>query len=83
MEVDRHELEYQAQGHWHGFKYRWGEMIGIDRAQKLVHLNATFDEDGREITPVRSFKYDYLVDCHRQRLERLRHARREGERGDA
>ena len=61
MEVDRHELEYQAQGHWHGFKYRWGEMIGIDRAQKLVHLNATFDEDGREITPVRSFKYDYLV----------------------
>lgn len=61
MEVDRHELEYQAQGHWHGFKYRWGEMTGLDRAQKLVHLNATYDEDGREITPVRSFKYDILV----------------------
>ncbi len=61
MEVDRHELEYQAQGHWHGFKYRFGEMTGIDRGKKLVHLAATHDEDGREITPERSFKYDILV----------------------
>ncbi|HMN38928.1 MAG TPA: NAD(P)/FAD-dependent oxidoreductase [Hyphomicrobium sp.] len=61
MEVDRHELEYQAQGHWHGFKYRFGEMTGIDREKKLVHLAATYDEDGREITPERSFKYDILV----------------------
>ncbi|MGE0056196.1 MAG: NAD(P)/FAD-dependent oxidoreductase [Hyphomicrobium sp.] len=61
MEVDRHELEYQAQSHWHGFKYRFGEMTGIDRTNKLVHLAATYDEDGREITPERSFKYDILV----------------------
>ncbi len=61
MEVDRHELEYQAQGHWHGFKYRFGEMTGIDRSKKLVHLAATYDEDGREITPERSFTYDILV----------------------
>lgn len=61
MEVDRHELEYQAQGHWHGFKYRFGEMTGIDREKQLVKLAATYDEDGREITPVRSFKYDVLV----------------------
>ena len=31
MDVDRHALEYQAQGYWHGFKYRYGEMIGLDR----------------------------------------------------
>ena len=61
MEVDRHELEYQAQGHWHGFKYRWGELIGLDRAAKRIHLSATYDEDGREITPNRSFTYDKLV----------------------
>ncbi|MGL4395443.1 MAG: NAD(P)/FAD-dependent oxidoreductase, partial [Hyphomicrobium sp.] len=61
MEVDRHELEYQAQGHWHGFKFRYGEMTGVDRKAKRVNLAATFDEDGREITPVRSFDYDYLV----------------------
>lgn len=61
MDVDRHELEYQAQGWWHGFKYRYGEMIGIDRKGKRVHLAATFDEDGREITPDRWFAYDTLV----------------------
>lgn len=61
MDVDRHEIEYMAQGHWHGFKFRYGEMIGLDRAAKLVHLAATFDEDGREITPERSVPYDTLV----------------------
>lgn len=61
MDTGRHELPYQAQGHWHGFQYRYGEMIGIDRANKRVHLAATYDEDGREITPDRWFPYDTLV----------------------
>ncbi len=61
MDVSRHELEYQAQGYWHGFQFRYGEMTGIDRKKKLVFLAATYDEEGREITPVRSFKYDTLV----------------------
>ena len=61
MDVDRHEVEYQAHGHWHGFKYRYGEMIGLDRAKKLVHLARTVDEDGREITPDRWLPYDTLV----------------------
>lgn len=61
MDVDRHQLDYLAQAHWHGFTYRFGEMTGIDRAQRLVHLAATFDDEGRPITPVRSFAYDILV----------------------
>ena len=61
MDVDRHELEYMAQGHWHGFKFRYGEMIGLDRKARLVHLAATADEDGREITPDRWVPYDTLV----------------------
>jgi NADH dehydrogenase len=61
MDVDRHEVEYMAQGHWHGFKYRYGEMIGLDRAKKLVHLAHTVDEDGREVTPDRWLPYDTLV----------------------
>jgi NADH:ubiquinone reductase (H+-translocating) len=61
MDVAHHELEYQAQGYWHGFQFRYGEMTGIDRKKKLVFLAATFDEDGRQITPVRSFRYDTLV----------------------
>ncbi len=61
MDVDRHEVEYMAQGHWHGFKFRYGEMIGLDRAKKLVHLARTVDEDGREVTPDRWLPYDTLV----------------------
>lgn len=61
MDVDRHEVEYMAQGHWHGFRFRYGEMIGLDRANKRVHLARTVDEDGREITPDRWLPYDTLV----------------------
>ena len=61
MDTGRHELPFQAQGHWHGFRYRYGEMIGIDRTNKRVHLAATHDEDEREITPDRCFSYDTLV----------------------
>lgn len=61
MDVDRHEVEYMAQGHWHGFKFRYGEMIGLDRARKLIHLAQTVDEDGRVITPDRWLPYDTLV----------------------
>jgi NADH dehydrogenase len=61
MDIDRHQLDYLAQAHWHGFTYRFGDMTGLDRANKKVHLSATFDEDGRPITPVRSFSYDILV----------------------
>lgn len=61
MDVDQHELEYMAQGHWHGFKFRYGEMIGLNRSNKQVILAATYDEEGREITPQRALVYDILV----------------------
>jgi NADH:ubiquinone reductase (H+-translocating) len=56
-----HELNYLAQAHWHHFRYRYGEMIGLDRAKSEVCLAATFDEEGRQITAPRSFRYDTLV----------------------
>jgi NADH:quinone reductase (non-electrogenic) len=50
-----------AQSHWNGFKFRYGEMIGLNRANRQVVLSATFDEEGREITPQRALVYDILV----------------------
>lgn len=32
-----HELSYMAQGHWHGFTDRIGEMTGLDRNRRVVH----------------------------------------------
>lgn len=61
MDVSRHELDYLAQAYWHGFKYRYGEMIGLDRDKQLVHCSATFDEEGLPITPTRFIPYDILV----------------------
>jgi NADH dehydrogenase len=61
MDPSEHELNYLAQAHWHHFQYRYGEMIGLDRAKHAVLLAATFDEEGREITPPRAVHYDTLV----------------------
>jgi len=61
MDPGEYEVNYFAQAHWHGFRYRLGEMIGLDRAAKGVRLAATFDDEGREITPPRSVGYDTLV----------------------
>jgi NADH dehydrogenase len=56
-----YEVSYLAQAHWHGFRYRLGEMVGLDRATKQVHLGATHDDEGREVTPLRSVGYDTLI----------------------
>ena len=61
MDPGEYEVNYLAQAHWHGFRYRFGEMIGLDRAAKEVRLAATFDDEGRQITPPRSVRYDTLV----------------------
>jgi NADH:ubiquinone reductase (H+-translocating) len=61
MDPSEHEVNYLAQAHWHHFRFFYGEMTGLDRAKKQVCLAATFDEEGRQITPPRSVPYDTLV----------------------
>jgi NADH dehydrogenase len=61
LDPDTYEVNYLAQAHWHGFRYRLGEMIGLDRGAKEVRLAATFDDEGRQITPPQSIGYDVLV----------------------
>ncbi len=53
-----YEVSYLEQAHWHGFGYRFGPMIGLDRAAKKVHLAANFDEEGRQVTPPCAIGYD-------------------------
>jgi NADH dehydrogenase len=61
LEPGEYEVNYLAQAHWHGFCYRFGQMIGLDRAASEVHLAATVDEEGRQITPPGAIAYDTLV----------------------
>ena len=61
LDPDAYEVNYLAQAHWHGFRYHWGEMIGLDRRAKQISLAATFDDEGRQVTPPQSIDYDVLV----------------------
>ncbi|NGM21520.1 NAD(P)/FAD-dependent oxidoreductase [Roseomonas stagni] len=61
MDRAQHELNYLAQAHWHHFTYRFGEMVGLDRAAKEIELGAMLDEEGREITPASRLGYDTLI----------------------
>ena len=61
MDQSVHELDFLAQAHWHHFRYRVGEMIGLDRTGREVRLAAYVDEEGREVTSQRSFHYDTLI----------------------
>ena len=61
MDLDVYETDYLAQSHWHYFRYRIGEMIGLDRANHRVMVAPFYDEDGDLVTEARSFPYDTLV----------------------
>ena len=61
MDPGAHELNYLAHGHKHRFRYRLGELVGVDRGARLAHLAAAVDDEGREIAPARSISYDTLV----------------------
>jgi NADH dehydrogenase len=57
-----HAVDYLAQSHWHGFRFRMGEMTGLDRARREVHVAPFIDLDaGEEVTGQRVFGYDTLV----------------------
>ena len=61
MDIGMHELDYLAQAHWHGFRYRVGALNGLDRQRRLVHVAPFSDEEGIIVTGQQSVAYDTLV----------------------
>jgi NADH dehydrogenase len=61
MNPEKHELVYLAQAHWHHFKFRLGSMDRLDRANREISIAPNYDEDGQEVIPRRTFKYDTLI----------------------
>jgi NADH dehydrogenase len=95
MDIGAHEVDFLAQSHWHRFRYRIGEMIGLDRERREVDVAAFVDDEGEQVTPLRKFRYDTLViavgshsndfgtpgvDAHAMKLECLADARRFNQR---
>ncbi|MFB9979270.1 NAD(P)/FAD-dependent oxidoreductase [Mesorhizobium kowhaii] len=54
-------IEYIAHASRHQYRYRIGEVVGIDRAKRQVFVAPSFDDDGRQIIPPRVLGYDTLV----------------------
>ncbi|ACA18880.1 FAD-dependent pyridine nucleotide-disulphide oxidoreductase [Methylobacterium sp. 4-46] len=61
MDVGHHAVDYLHHAHAHHFRYRIGEMVGLDRERRVVRLAASHDAEGREVTPERDIPYDTLV----------------------
>jgi NADH:ubiquinone reductase (H+-translocating) len=61
MDLGMHQIDYLAQAYWHGFTFRLGALIGIDRGRRLVRVAPFIDEEGRQVTPPQEFGYDTLV----------------------
>ena len=61
LDVGHHAVDYLHHAHRHNFRYRIGEMTGLDRAKRVIHLAASHDTEGREVTPIREIPYDTLV----------------------
>ena len=58
MDLGSYETNYLAQLHWHHFRYRLGEMTGLDRARREVQVAPFIDEDGDRVTSQPAFYYD-------------------------
>lgn len=62
VDVHTRSVDYLAQSHWHCFRYRMGEMVGLDRVRREVHVAPYYDdEEGEQVTSARVFGYDTLV----------------------
>ena len=55
------EIEYLAQARWNHFKFRLGNLVGVDRINNTVALAPSYDDTGAEITPAQQVAYDTLV----------------------
>ncbi|MDN3516412.1 NAD(P)/FAD-dependent oxidoreductase [Aquisalimonas lutea] len=54
-------VDYLAQAKRHSFRFQYGYMSGLDRANRRISLAPVFDETGDELAPERTLDYDTLV----------------------
>lgn len=61
MDLGTYEINHLAQAHWHGYRYRYGEVVAIDRVRQTVTTAPYIDEHGEMVIAPRVFRYDTLV----------------------
>ncbi len=61
LDLDRREIDYLAQAHWHHFRYIAGPMVGLDRERQVIRVGPVVDSDGERVSEEREVGYDTLV----------------------
>lgn len=61
LSAPHHAVEYIAHASRNHYRYRIGEVVGIDRAKRQVFVAPSFDDDRRQLIPPRVLGYDTLV----------------------
>jgi NADH dehydrogenase len=61
MDPNTHQLAYAAQALWHDFEFQQGELLALDRAAHTIQVGSVIGEDGFEVLPQRTVRYDTLV----------------------
>lgn len=61
LDIHVDSLEYLAHARLHGYRYRMGEMNGLNREQRQVYVSPMFDDRGEQLVPPRVLGYDTLV----------------------
>lgn len=61
MDPGSHEVGYLSHARRHRFTFRLGEMVGLDKRRREVHVAPHHDVQGDLVTPERAFPYDTLI----------------------
>jgi NADH dehydrogenase len=61
IDSETDSLELMAHARRRHYRYRIGEMTGLNRAKQQIYVAPSVDEDGRTIIPPRVLGYDTLV----------------------
>ncbi|MDE1145099.1 MAG: NAD(P)/FAD-dependent oxidoreductase [Azospirillaceae bacterium] len=61
LDANMDEVGYRSHCHRWGYRYFYGTLAGIDRAARMVHLEAVADHRGDEVIAPHAIRYDYLV----------------------
>ncbi|WP_432473489.1 NAD(P)/FAD-dependent oxidoreductase [Amphritea sp. HPY] len=61
LDINSDGVVYRAHSSAHHYQFQLGAMLGLDRQQKTIRLQALNDEQGRELLPERDLAYDTLV----------------------
>ncbi len=61
LDVDMDGVDYRAHATNHGFEFQLGTLIGLDRGNRKIEVDAIQDKSGGVLVPPRCVNYDILV----------------------